>query len=281
MSASSLTLKAVVADFDKLPPAPAVMMQLLDLLGQEEVDTQAVARLITRDPVLAGKCLNLANSSVCGLQKRVSTITDALTVIGERSLSTLLATLTLTRRFEAVAIPGYDMRKFWLHSIATALCARALARRTRVNPESAFMAGLVHDIGKLVLATRFPENFSSVLERCRQDDCRMLDAETAVLGFNHCQIGQELAAAWNFTPEVARAVAGHHTPEDHPASLITSVVHLADVFAHTLDFASDETALVPRLSSFAWHWLALDWTQAKDVMAEVDAQRQDAELFFH
>ena len=233
----------------------------------------------SRDPVLAARCLSLANSSVYGLQRRVASIPDALAVVGQQAVATMVSSMAVAGRFQQLQIPGYELRGFWLHSVCTALVARALAKHTRVNPETAFMAGLLHDIGKLVLAARFPEHFVGVIEHQRREDCRMLDAEKRTLGFSHSQIGEAVAESWKFAPEVARAVAGHHEPENHPASTLTSLIHVANVISHTLCFANDADDLAPRISEFAFDRLCLDWSDIKAVMAEVDAQRQDAELF--
>ena len=275
-----LLLQTVIADFGALPAANETVTQLVDYLAQDEIEVSAVARMIARDPVLAAKSLRLANSSVYGLQRPVSTILDAVTVLGQQSISTMVTAMAVTGRFRSQQATGYDLRLFWLHNVATALSARALARYTRLNPESAFAAGLIHDIGTLVLATRFPEHFAAVLDYQREQDCRTIDAERKVLGFDHAAIGGALAQEWKFAPEVARAVAGHHEPEQHPASTLTSLIHLANVMAHVLNFAEDENDLVPRISEFACERLSLDWSDFKCAMAEVDGQRQDAELFF-
>lgn len=275
-----LTVGAVISDFGNLPAAPEVVMKLVEYLKQDEVDAAVLARMIARDQVLAAKSLRLANSSIHGLRRRVATISEAITVLGQQSIETMVTAMAVTGRFQSLQVAGYDQHKFWLHNVGAALCARALAKRTGVNPESAFTAGLIHDIGKLVLAVRFPQHFSAVIDYQRQQDCRMLEAERQVLGFDHARIGGALADEWKFAPEIGRAVTGHHVPEEHPASALTSVIHLADVMAHVLDFSRDENDLAPRISELAWDRFSLDWQEFKDLMAEVDAQRDDADLLF-
>ncbi|KYC29085.1 putative domain HDIG-containing protein [Sterolibacterium denitrificans] len=276
-----ISLQAVINDLGNLPAAPAVVMQLMEYLERDEVEGKEVARLIAQDPVLAAKCLSLANSSVYAVQRRVSTIQDALVVVGQQAVAAMVSSMAVTERFQRLRIEGYDPRNFWLHSVCTAFSARALARYTRINPETAFVTGLIHDIGQLALAARFPEHFSAVLEYKRDKDCRTIDAEKRVLGFTHSQVGEAVAEELKFTPEVARAVAGHHEPEAHPASTLTSLIHVADVLGHTLEFAQDENDLAPRMAEFALDRLGLGWADLKQVMAEVDAQRQDADLFLH
>lgn len=280
MSTSALTLENVIADFGQLPASPKVVMDLLDYLKADEIDHDIVAQMISRDPVLAAKSLRIANSSFYGMQRKVSTIHDCIVVLGLRTVSTMVTAMAITGRFKTLQVENYDQRNFWLHSVNTALCARVLACRAGFNPESAFTAGLIHDIGKLVLATRFPEIFSEIVAYQTQHDCLMFDAEHDVLGFDHTDIGAALAQRWNFAVEIGDAVAGHHNPEDQPASSLAGLIHLANVMAHVLSIPGNENDLVPRLSAVAWNRLGLDWQDFKRLMAEVDAQRDDAEILF-
>lgn len=273
-----LTLTAVIADLDNLPAAPAVMTQLLEYIGRDDADGRTIARMIAQDPVLSAKCLNLANSSVYGLRQRVTTTQDALSVVGQGAIATMVQAMAIASRVRGLQTQDVDLGSFWMHSIFTALCARALAKHTRLAPDAAFLAGLLHDIGKLVLVSRFTGHFALVLARQRSDDSRMVDAERAVLGFTHAEIGAAVADAWKFAPEVARAVAGHHEPEAHPASTLTSLVHVANALAHVLDVVQDENALVPRLSEFSLGRLCLDWPDIKAVLVEVEAQQSEAAL---
>lgn len=277
---STLSLETVIADFGHLPASPDVVMKLLDYLKQDEVEADIVATMISKDQVLAAKSLRLANSSFYGLQRRVATIHDAIVVLGQRTVSTMVTAMAITGRFQSLQVAGYDQRIFWMHNVGTALCARALAQRVKVNPENAFTAGLLHDIGKLVLATRFPEDFASVIAYQTKQDCTMVEAEQNLLGFDHTQVGAALARQWKFANEIGEAVGGHHTPEDHLASPLTSVIHLANIMAHVLNFSGDENDLTPRISEVAWSRLGLKWEDFKQLMAEVSAQRQDADLLF-
>ncbi len=278
---NALTLEKVISDFGQLPAFPEAVMNLLDYLKQDEVDASHVAQMIAGDQVLVAKSLRIANSSFYGLQRQVATISDAIVVLGLRTVGTLVTAMAITSGFQSLQVAGYDQRAFWLHNGGTALCARALANQLAVNPESAFTAALIHDIGYLVLATRFPQHFARVIEYRNQNDCLMVEAEHEVLGFDHAQIGAALAQRWNFAADIGDAVAGHHAPEEQKASSLANLIHLADVMAHVLNFPGGEHDLVPRLSTVAWNRLGLDWQDFKHLMATVDAQRQDAEILLN
>lgn len=274
---SEITLQTVVADLDRLPALSAVVQDLLDYLQQPEVDVGQVAQRIARDPTLAARLLRVANSSFYGLQGQVATIADALVVLGLRSVRTLVTGAAVASHLQSLAVAGYDGRAFWSHSAGTALCARTLARQVGASPENAFTAGLLHDIGRLILAARFPEAYRRVEAHRAQRDCYPLEAEREVLGFDHTQIGAALAVRWKFPAEITAAISWHHSPADQPDGSLAELIHVADVMAHALDFPGGEDDLVPQLSSVAWNRLGLGWIEFRRLLGEVDAQRGDAD----
>lgn len=282
---NQLTLAQVVADFTHLPPLPEVVMELMDYLQSDDVDAEEVQRMLSQDQVLVAKSLRIANSSFYGLPRKVATIHDAIVVLGLRAVHTLVTTATVTSLFQsmhaALETAGYNQRAFWLHSIGTAFCARTLAREVAANPESAFAAGLLHDIGYLILAARFPEHFARMQTYSNQRDCLLLEAERTILGFDHAQIGAALAQRWNFAPEIHEAISWHHAPEEQTANSLAGIVHLADVMAHALNLSAEKAPLVPRLSTVVWNRLGLSWEDFTRLLGEVDAQFKDAELLFH
>lgn len=274
---SEITLQMVVADLDRLPALPEVVQDLMNYLQRPEVDVGQVAYRIARDPALAAKLLRVANSSFYGLQRQVATIPDALTVLGLRAARTLIIGAAVVTHFQTLVVAGYDQRAFWLHSAGTALCARALARELGTNMENSFTAGLLHDIGRLILAARLPEKYRSVMAYRAEHDCYPIEAEQEVLGFDHTQIGAALAVRWKFPAEIAVAIANHHNPMDIPANSLVDLIHLADVMAHVLEFSGGNDDLVPCLSDVAWDRLGIGWVEFKRLLGEVDAQRDEAE----
>ncbi len=273
---SAITLSTVVADLDRLPALPEVVQDLLDYLQRPDVEVGQVAQRIARDPALAARLLRVANSSFYGLQTQVATIPDALVVLGLRAARTLVTGAALVAHFQTLAA-GEEQHAFWLHSAGCALCARVLARQAGVDTESAFTAALLHDIGRLILTARFPLESRRVAACRAAHDCHPIDAEHEVLGFDHAQIGAALAALWKFPAEIAAAIAGHHSPEDQARDSLASLVHVADVMAHALEFPGGEDDLVPPLSTVAWNRLGISWDEFRRLLGEVDAQREDAE----
>jgi len=274
-SLAALTLQSVLADMGQLPALPEVVIDLIAYLERPDVEANQVAHKMARDPALCAKILRIANSSYYGLQGQVETIRDAFAVLGLRAVRTLVAGAAVANHLQALA--GRQQRAFWVHSAGTALCSRALARQVGANPEVAFTAGLLHDLGRLILVARFANEYHGVVAYRIAHDGYMIDAERRVLGFDHAQVGAALAQIWKFSAETVAAITGHHAPEGQPAQALAGLIHVADVMAHALGFNGNEEDLMPRLSSFAWNRLNLGWDDFRRLLAEVDAQRNDAE----
>jgi len=190
-------------------------------------------------------------------------------VLGLRSARTLVTAVALRNRFVGTAASGLDLDKFWRHSIATALAARSLARVLRVSEDEAFTAGLLHDIGRLVLASSYRE-YAEVIELAHNDDCSLVEAEREVLGVDHALVGEALARQWRFSPEIQSAVAGHHMPSVDIKGSLAGLVHLADIFSHALDLAGDASELVPAPCVSTWRRFGLEPQQCEAVFAETE-----------
>jgi putative nucleotidyltransferase with HDIG domain len=244
-------------DLDDLPSLPAVVMELLGNIDQEDIDISVLAKKVSHDQALTAKTLRLANSSLYSLQVKVTTIQQAITFLGFQTTRNLITTAAITGCFPTGLCAGFDDRAFWRHSIATAVCARVLARRMRFNQDYAFTAGLLHDIGRLVLVTRFPEQYAQVLARRTREDEYLQDSERAVLGLDHVDAGVALAQHWNFSDTMRQAIAYHHDPEVTGAGFLATIVHVANAVVHSLDLARDEEELVPAVSAVAWTALGL------------------------
>ena len=151
---------------DDLPSLPAVVMELLTCIDQDDVDISVLAKKVSHDQALTAKTLRLANSSTYGLQVKVTTIQQAITFLGFQTTRNLITAAAVTGCFAQGLCKGFDDKAFWRHSIATAVCARVLARRMRFNQDYAFTAGLLHDIGRLVLVTMYPEQYAEAIATC-------------------------------------------------------------------------------------------------------------------
>jgi putative nucleotidyltransferase with HDIG domain len=270
-----LTLADVGRHLQDLPSLPVVVMELLGSIDQENVDISVLARKVSLDQALTAKTLRLANSASSGLQVRVTTIQQAITHLGFQATRNLITAAAVTGCFPAGKCPGFDHRAFWRHSIATAACAKVLARRMRLNQDFAFTAGLLHDIGRLVLVTGFPERYSAVLARRQREDRQLLDVERELLGVDHVMAGALLAQHWQFSDTMHHAIAYHPEPEAPGAGFLATIVHVANAIVHALDLARDDDELVPPVSMVAWTALGLSQEAYLHVFRETEMQFEE------
>ena len=265
-----LTYDDVVHNLDDLPSLPAVVMELLNSIDEDDADISVLARKVSHDQALTAKTLRLVNSSLYGLQVRVTTIQQAITYLGFQTTRNLITAAAVTGCFTHGQCEGFDDKAFWRHSIGTAACAKVLARQMRLNQDYAFTAGLLHDIGRLVLVTCFPQQFQRVLAYRAAHDCYMLDAERAVLGIDHVDTGLALAEHWNFSDTMKLAIGGHHAPDTPGAGFLATIIHVADATVHALDLTQAADDLVPPVSMLAWSALGLDETAYLHLLQETE-----------
>lgn len=271
-----LDLDTLIRQVDSLPALPAVVVELIESVDDEDADADLLASKISRDQALVARMLRVANSSFYGLQGKVTSIHDAIVVLGLRGVRTLATAAAVTACFSSRGLAGsFDYRAFWAHGISVALCARAIARRLRVSEENAFTAGLLHDIGRLVLAARFPRHFDAVVEHRRREDCLLVDAEVALLGIDHARIGRALTERWHFSPLISAAIAGHHQSEQAELRSLTHLIHVADGIVHALALSGGRHDIVPPISPVSWNAVNLDREDFLEIFAEVEAQFED------
>ena len=275
---NTLSYDDVVRNLDDLPSLPAVVMELLNSIDQDDIDISVLAKKVSHDQALTAKTLRLANSSLYGLQVKVTTIQQAITYLGFQTTRNLITAAAVTGCFAEGHCPGFDHKAFWRHSIATAACAKVLARQMRFNQDYAFTAGLLHDIGRLVLVSCFPNQYSETIAWRAQHDCYLLEAERTVLGVDHVDAGLALAEHWNFSDTMRLAIGGHHDPEAPGAGFLAAIIHVADAIVHALDLAQVQDDLVPPVSTVAWTALGLDEEIYLQLFRETELQYEEISM---
>lgn len=255
---SQLVLATVIQGIRDLPSLPVVVMDLFSSFENPDASSSALASKISQDQALTAKTLRLANSSFYGLQRKVTTIQQAITVLGFDCVRTLVTAAGVIGNFSSSVQTGFSLTNFWRHAIGTALCARILARTLNLNQDHAFISGLLHDIGKLVLVSRFPEHYSKVIAYRNEYDCTVLDAERNVVGVDHALVGQALAEYWKFPSVIQLAIGNHHTPMPQDLGGMPCVIHVADAIIHALDLNGSDDDLVPFIMEKAWSSLNLN-----------------------
>lgn len=243
-----------------LPPLPQAVLEVLQVLRDDRLSSERCVRLIEQDPALAARTLRLANSAFYGAAGRVRRIGDAVSMLGLRTVSAALAAVSLAQAVPRGRCPHLAFDSYWRHAVATALAARRCAQHLGQDAEEAFLAGLVHDVGRLVLAAYFPEASAAVAARVAEQDCAVHEAEQALFGFDHGRVGAWLAQHWHFPDTIVAAIDRHHAPQPNPADGLSldGLIHVADAMAHGLDVSREASEVVPLVAPWAWSALALD-----------------------
>ena len=257
-----------------LPALPAAVLELLRLLGSDDVDPRTLAAKIAYDQALTAKTLRIANSSFYGVQRHVTSVPDAMTVLGLRAVRALVTAAALVGSFKPPTCQGFDFLGFWRHAIHSAVSARLVANAIGADGEVAFTAGLLHDIGQLVLASAFPERFAQVLARAGGDsEIALQDAERAVLGLDHADVGAHLTERWYFPSQIVEAI-GHHHRSCAPGAVaeLARIVRVSGALAHGLEVG--QIPVVAPSCAELWAGLGLAPAAWSQIAAETAAQAQ-------
>lgn len=229
---SHLSMSEVLLTIHKIPSLPVVIMELLASMKQDDTPVEALGTKISQDQGLTAKTLRLANSSFYGMAHQVTTPQQAIAILGFRTIRCLTTTIGLMAAVPLGEHAAFDATAFWRHGIAAAVCAREVAEIMGCNPDQAYTAALLHDIGRLILASQFPTPFAAVLAHQAAHACPALEAEQAVLGVDHAAVGFAMTRHWNFPTAFQHAIASHHSPRTTQEDALTTIVRAANVLAH-------------------------------------------------
>ncbi len=225
------TRREILHKSDLIPPLPDLVARLLGILNKQETEPQDLERLLQNDQVLVAKMLAMVNSPFYGLNRTIRTIKEAVMVLGFRGVRSLvLATSTakfLQRNFE---VYGHQPKGLWLHAVSVAAAARALAKTCKLSADEAemlFVAGLLHDIGKMLLVTYLNE-----AGKGGSFQGAAVDYERATIGIDHTEAGALVTAKWNLAAEIQEAIKGHHDAAPTATTRGAAVVRLAEAVAH-------------------------------------------------
>jgi HD-like signal output (HDOD) protein len=272
-----------------LPTLPESVRRLLSMVDEPSTSARELARAISSDQVLTARVLKLANSSYYGFSQRVGTVSLALMMLGFQAVKDLALTTSVMRSFgKTAADPRFDIHLFWSHAAAVGAASRHLARLLRVGaPGEAFTAGILHDIGQVVLHEHHAEAFHEALERARAGTQPMVEAEIEILGAGHARIGGWLCARWNLPDGICQAVAAHHGPFSGGRSQgLGAIVALADHLAWSVAPGQGgavpelDPDLLPTLSALGTNVDAADFPALRDmVQSEIERSADLAEAF--
>ncbi len=263
-----ISLAQIIDSVKDLPTLPAIVMELLNNIDNEELNMHDLAQKVSHDMALTAKTLRYANSPYYSTMVKVTTVQQAISLLGLSTVRQIVITAALTGCFPENNCRGFSHKDFWRHSNAVAITARILARKLRLNADVAFTAGLLHDIGALVLATCYTEAYENVLAQRLELQTTQYETEKQLLGIDHALVGETLATQWNFSEIMIKAIAGHHHPEKPGLGFLATIVHVADGIAHALGVTTTPDLAPPEITGQSWESLGLDQVLLDEVLAE-------------
>jgi putative nucleotidyltransferase with HDIG domain len=234
----------ILAGIKKLPAFSTTVVRLSELVNDAEAGPGEFEAVVQPDMAFTANLLRMANSAYFGLSRRIGSTREAITLLGVRRVFELGA-MAAVDAVVPETLPGYGMDAgvFWSHSVAVAVIAERLAKERKLAaPNLTFTAGLLHDVGKLVISSFLAKQVEALRTELALPGTSLVECERKLVGADHAQIGAELAVAWNLPEEVVKVVASHHDPaaaNEGRGDVLVDLVHAADCLSHALGFGAD------------------------------------------
>jgi HD-like signal output (HDOD) protein len=236
---NDINLKKIVSGTLSLPSLPSLYHKINQEILSDNSSIQRIGTIISKDIGMSSKILQIVNSSYFGLPQKVSTIQDAVMFLGLDTIHALVISSDLFFEVDTTFFPISFFENMQNHSIGTGMFARKIAKIKKCEKricDYAFLAGVLHDVGKLVIISNWPEKYKEILKKAEKDKLKIIDVEKEILGTTHCNIGAYLMSLWGMNSFIVEAIAFHHYPNqiDTEQFSILSSVHVANVFEHVL-----------------------------------------------
>jgi putative nucleotidyltransferase with HDIG domain len=224
-------------DLPDLPTLPHIVVEVNRMMAEQNITVGKMCETIERDQVMVARILKLVNSSFYGFQSQINTVSHAVVILGFQTMQNAILSVSIIESFNKKKdVPGFDMTDFWKHSVAVAVISMKLGEMVKnENPEVCFTAGLLHDIGKVVLAQFFPDMFRVVWSALQENRYpTFYAAESDLLETDHARVGDYLARRWQLPPALIDTIRCHHSIKKNMENLaMVRIVHAADILANT------------------------------------------------
>ncbi len=271
----------LVNDEIKLPTLSGVFLKINETIMNPQSSANDIASVISRDPGLAARLLKIVNSAFYGFPSEIDTLSRAVAIVGTKQLSILASCIKIIDVFDEISSEIIDMKTFWKHSIACGVIARLMAGYKSIqNTERLFVAGLLHDVGRLIMYTYMPALALGLFVKARNQESLLYTLESDVMHFNHAEIGGMLMRHWKLPLFLEGIVTYHHNPQYAPHKTECFIVHLADIIANAVAPGSSGEHFVPLMKPEAWDCLGLSHNVIDAIIKPADRQIEEITAFF-
>jgi HD-like signal output (HDOD) protein len=279
----SYDIEELIKNSSKINSLPQVFLKLNEEVNNPQCSFSDVADLIMEDPGLSSRLLILVNSSFYNFPQKIETITHAVSVVGMQQLRDLALSTCVLNVFTNIPKDIFSIESFWKHSVATGITARVIAIfRRDSSPERLYTAGILHNIGRLILYSNYPELIKDIYSDMEEKESLSKTLEVQKLGFDHAQVGGAMAKVWNLAPSLVEVIEHHHDPSNalhYPNE--TAIVHLSDIIATAMCLGNSGELFINPLDSKAWDLIDLPQNLLPSIFRQVDKIYQETiELFF-
>lgn len=267
---------------DDLPTLPTIYVQITELIKDSNVSVAEVAHVIEMDQALTSKILRLVNSSFFGFSRQVTSIRQAVVLLGFSTVQSTVLSVSVFDSFSTKNHQIFNLEEFWKHSIGCGILCTTLEKRLKTGyHDETFVSGLLHDIGKIILDRYFMKEFEETLEYCKKNQVPFYEAEQMIIGCSHDEIGEYLAEKWKLPYALVEAIALHHKPSNiRSEPKLVSLVHISDCLAHRVGCGFSDNRNLPEFQSFALEELGLREEKIPDLIEEMkQVIENNAELF--
>lgn len=262
---------------NSIPSLSGVVHEIKKILGDFNNSLGTIEQAVNKDPALSARVLKLANSSYYGFSSKVSTISQALMLLGLSELRSLLVGTSIVKAFKGIKSEFVNMESFWRHSVACGICARQLAIRQReINTEEFFIAGLMHDIGRLIMFCALPQKAEESYTMAHEKKISIIEAENMVCSFNHADFSAHILKEWKLPASLYEVVKAHHNPRSSETySKQAILIHVSDIIVDAMNLGNSGEGLISSSSQASLDMFQNNESVLAAVMDEVDAMSED------
>jgi putative nucleotidyltransferase with HDIG domain len=259
-----------------------VANNIIQMTRNPKTSALEVADAISQDPALTSRILRIANSAIYGFPQKITTVHHCIVILGFANIRNIIITASVFDKFPSKSHnTQFDREGFWEHSLACAITSKMLAKRLGMkNGDEAFIWGLLHDIGKIVLDTYFNVEFNNVIELTKEKDLHIREAEEQVFGFDHALVGGIVAEKWNLPTVLINVIRFHHNPSlAKESTRMATIVHIADILCRSKGIGNGGDTTIPVTDKGSIKLLGVDSQTMKQFLSDMDEEFKSVDSF--